>query len=136
MPRRLPRALACASAALVRAEIISRSCSATAARMWMVNRVAWGLSHATKSTPDSIKLEIKKTLRASRSSLAMIKVARRRRQAASATAICGRSLRLPDSISWNSATMMPCAPATWRETASRCASRPSPEAPCWLVDTR
>ena len=34
LPSRVPFALAAASAALVRCEIISRSCSATAARMW------------------------------------------------------------------------------------------------------
>jgi hypothetical protein len=71
-----------------------------AARMWIVSRVACGLSQATKSTPDSIRLEIKKTLRASRSSLAITRTARRSRQAASAAAICGRPLRLPLSISW------------------------------------
>ena len=75
LPSLTPRALAAASAAIVRCEIISRSCSATAARMWIVSRVACGLSQATKSTPDSIKFEIKATLRASRSSLAMTKVA-------------------------------------------------------------
>ena len=32
------------------AEIISRSCSATAARMWTIGRFAWGVSTATKST--------------------------------------------------------------------------------------
>jgi hypothetical protein len=48
---------------------------------------------------DSIKLEMKGTLRASRSSLAMIRQARRSRQAASAAAISGRSFFLPDSIS-------------------------------------
>jgi hypothetical protein len=47
--------------------------------MWIVSRVACGLSQATKSTPDSIKFEIKLTLRASWSSLAMTNVARRNR---------------------------------------------------------
>jgi hypothetical protein len=46
--------LAAASAALVRSEIIVRSCSATAARMCSVNRVACGLSTATNSTPESM----------------------------------------------------------------------------------
>ena len=80
---------------------------------------------------------MKWTLRASRSSLAMTSVARRNRQAANAAAICGRRrLLVPVSISVNSATTAPLAPATWRATAARCASRPSPETPCLSVDTR
>ena len=43
-PSRCPRALAAASATLVRALICAASCSATAARMCSVNRVACGLS--------------------------------------------------------------------------------------------
>jgi hypothetical protein len=39
-PSFLPRALAAARAALVRSLIASRSCSATAARMWMVSLLA------------------------------------------------------------------------------------------------
>ena len=62
----------------------------------MSRRVACGLSHATKSTPDSISDEMKWTLRARRSSLAMTNVAWRNRQAASAAAICGRSFFLPE----------------------------------------
>jgi hypothetical protein len=65
----------------------------------------------------------------------MTKQARRSRQSANAAAICGRSFFLPDSISVNSPTSAPRAPATCRETASRCASRPSPEAPYCAVDT-
>jgi hypothetical protein len=61
--------------------------------------VACGLSQATNSMPASIRLETKATLRARRSSLAMMRVARRARQAAMAAAISGRSLRLPLSIS-------------------------------------
>ena len=53
VPKRFPRALAAARAALVRSEIGSRSCSATAARMWMVSLLAWGLSTAGNSAPDS-----------------------------------------------------------------------------------
>ena len=71
LPRRTPRALAAASAAFVCYEIISRSCSATAARMCIVSLVACGLSQATKSTPESISDEMNATLRANRSSLAM-----------------------------------------------------------------
>jgi hypothetical protein len=37
VPNRIPRALAAARAALVRSEMASRSCSATAARMWIVS---------------------------------------------------------------------------------------------------
>jgi hypothetical protein len=48
---RFPRALAAARASLVRSEIASRTCSATAARMWMVSLLACGLSTATNSTP-------------------------------------------------------------------------------------
>jgi hypothetical protein len=42
LPSRTPRALAAARAALVRAEIIRASSSATAARMWMVSRLTVG----------------------------------------------------------------------------------------------
>jgi hypothetical protein len=53
LPRRLPRALAAFRAADVLALMISRSCWATAARIWMVNLLAWGLSTATNSTLES-----------------------------------------------------------------------------------
>ena len=52
LPRRVPRALAAFKAALVRSEIISRSCCATAARICTVSLFACGLSTATNSTPD------------------------------------------------------------------------------------
>jgi hypothetical protein len=50
VPSRFPCALAAARAALVRSESASRSCSATAARMWMLSLLACGLSAATNST--------------------------------------------------------------------------------------
>lgn len=74
-PSRLPRAFAAARAARVRSEIIFASCSAMAAMMWIVRRFAWGKSTASNSTFVSIKLEMKATLRAKRSSLAMISLA-------------------------------------------------------------
>ena len=46
LPSFVPRALAAFSAALVRSDIASRSCSATAARMWMVSLLAYGLHKA------------------------------------------------------------------------------------------
>ena len=46
------RGLAAARVTLVRSEIASRPCSATAARMWMVSLLACGLSTATNSTPE------------------------------------------------------------------------------------
>src|SRR4051794_7503137 len=61
LPSLVPRALAAASAAFVLALIISRSCSATAARMWMVSRLVVGKSTTTNSTPLSIKLLTKAT---------------------------------------------------------------------------
>jgi hypothetical protein len=45
-----PRALAAARAALVRSEIASRPCSATAARMWMVSLLACGLITSLRSS--------------------------------------------------------------------------------------
>jgi hypothetical protein len=45
VPSRFPRALAAARVALVRSEIASRSCSAAAARMWMVSLLAVGIIH-------------------------------------------------------------------------------------------
>jgi hypothetical protein len=71
VPSRFPRALAAARAALVRSEIASRSCSATAARMWIVSLLACGLSTAMNSTPESIRVATKARFRESRSSLAM-----------------------------------------------------------------
>jgi hypothetical protein len=92
-----------ASPSLVRCEIISRSCSATAARMWIVSLVACGLSTATNSTRDSIKADRNATLRESRSSLATTSLHFSLRQSASASASLGRlSLRLPLSTSTNS----------------------------------
>jgi hypothetical protein len=55
-PRRLPRALAACKGAEVRALIISRSCRATAAKMWMVSLLACGLSTAMNSTPALLRL--------------------------------------------------------------------------------
>jgi len=68
-------ALAACNAALVRCEIISRSCSATAARIWTVSRFAIGISHATNSIPLSIRVAMNATLRDSRSNLAIMRVA-------------------------------------------------------------
>jgi hypothetical protein len=56
VPSFVPRALAAARAALVRSEMASRSCSATAARIWIVSLLAWGLSTATNSTPESMSV--------------------------------------------------------------------------------
>lgn len=39
-------------------QLASRSCSATAKRIWMVNRFSWHRSTATKSTPPSIRPEM------------------------------------------------------------------------------
>ena len=74
-PSRLPRALAAESAARVRSEIIFASCSAMAAMMWIVRRFACGKSTASNSTFDSIKFEMKATLRAKRLSLAIMSLA-------------------------------------------------------------
>jgi hypothetical protein len=75
LPRRVPRALAAFKAALVRSEIISRSCCATAARICTVSLFACGLSTATNSTPDSISVAMYAKLRLSRFSLAMTNLA-------------------------------------------------------------
>ena len=66
----------------------------------------------------------------------MISVAWRSRQAASAAAICGRSLRLPELDLLKLGDDDALGAGDMAETASRCASRPSPEAPCCAVDTR
>jgi hypothetical protein len=50
-PRDFPRAFAAANAALVRSDMAWASCSATAARIWIVSRFAVGKSTAWKSTP-------------------------------------------------------------------------------------
>src|SRR5262249_41925788 len=78
LPRRLPRALAACSASLVRWEIISRSCCATAARMWIVSLLG-GLSTATNATPLSMSAAMNARLRDRRSSLAMQSLALCRR---------------------------------------------------------
>ena len=58
-PSATPRAFAAVRAAFVRVDIIAASCSATAARMCTVRRLAWGKSTAMKSTPLSIREEMK-----------------------------------------------------------------------------
>jgi hypothetical protein len=55
LPSFLALALAATTAALERAEIASRSRSATTARMWIVNLVAVGLSQQTMSTLRSVR---------------------------------------------------------------------------------
>jgi hypothetical protein len=69
--------------------------------------VACGLSQATNSTPESIIVAMKATLRESRSSLAMTSRALCFRQAARAFASSGRSLRVPLSTSVRSASRVP-----------------------------
>jgi hypothetical protein len=103
-PNRFPRALAAWRAAGVRALMISRSCWATAAKICTVSLFACGLSTAMNSTPESMSVAIKARLRDRRSSLAMTSLAFSFLQAASALSSSGRSLRLPLSISVNSAT--------------------------------
>jgi hypothetical protein len=103
-PRMRPRALAAARADLVRSEIAFASCSATAARIWIVRRFACGKSTATDSTPLSMRDETKWTFLASLSSLAMTSVAPWRRHRRSASASFGRSAFLPDSTSTTSLT--------------------------------
>src|SRR6266705_2668955 len=68
----------------------------------MVSRVAWGMSQHTKSTLPSIRLAIKATLRARRSSFAITSVSLCFFQSSSALASSGRSFRLPLSTSTNS----------------------------------
>ena len=97
--RRVAAAFAAASAALVRAEIISRSWSATAARMWMMIRVAVGLSQATNSILLSIRFAMKATLRVRRSSLAITRTPRLTRQGRDAAGNCRRPARSPDATS-------------------------------------
>src|SRR5262245_57682007 len=92
-PSLTPRRLAAARAALVRSLIAPRSCSATAARMWTVSLLAWGLSAAMNSTLLSISVAMNARLRDKRSSLAMTSLALCLRQAASATVVWhGKSL--------------------------------------------
>src|SRR4051794_22884836 len=61
--------------------------------MCRVSLLAEGMSTAVNSTPDSIRLAMKATLRARRSSLAITSMARCRRHRARAAASWGRSLR-------------------------------------------
>ena len=93
------------------------------------------LSHATKSTSDSISADVNATFRASRSSLATTSVAFDRRQWPTPSPIP----RGPFACRFR-------LPGTQRElglrdlanpsTADRWASRPSPELPWALVETR
>ena len=106
LPSLTPRALTACSAAVVRSEIITDSCWATAARMCAVNSVRCGLSTATHFIPDSMKVAIAATLRYRRSILAISRVAFCALHKASASFSCGRraaALRVPDSTSVNSA---------------------------------
>ena len=63
------RALAAASASLVRLEIASRSCSATSAMMPTVRSFASGMSAATNPTPLSLRVSGNAAFRLSRPSL-------------------------------------------------------------------
>jgi hypothetical protein len=92
-----------AGAADVRALMISRSCSVTAAKMSLVNLFACGLSTAMNSTPESMSVAINAKFRDKRSSLAITSLALCRLQIARAFSNSGLSLRLPLSISVNSA---------------------------------
>jgi hypothetical protein len=135
LPSFCPRALAAASAARVRSEILRASSSATAARMCKVRRFAVGLSAAMNSTPLSIMAATKAMLRARRSSFAMITVAPVRRACSSALWSSGRSAFLPVSTSTCSATRTRPSPRK-RATASRWAASPRPLAPWRAVLTR
>jgi hypothetical protein len=88
LPSNANLSLTTASAAFVRALMASRSCSATAASIWIVSLLACGMSAAM--TPESISVEMNATLRLSRSSLAMTSLALCFLQAAMAAASCGR----------------------------------------------
>ena len=135
-PRTTPRRFAAASAALVRAEIASASCSATIARMPTVRRLAPGKSAATNSTPESRRARRKAAFLDSRSSFATTSVAPWMRHEASARCSSGRSFRRPLSTSTCSATNLQRPPFRNSATAWRCASRPRPLRPCRAVDTR
>jgi hypothetical protein len=113
---------------LVRAEIASRSCSATAARIWIVNLVAVGLSQQTKSTLRSINIAMNARLRLSRSSSAMTSFALCFLQAASAFSNSGRSLRLPLSSEF---IRLLCGAAAWPLAAS--AQQPARLRPCYGI---
>jgi hypothetical protein len=93
--------------------------------------LACGLSTATNSTLESIKVAMNSRFRDKRSSFAMTSFALRFRQRASASLSCGRSLRFPLSISMNSA-VGPTA-SRYPRTAACWASRPSPDRPCRSV---
>jgi hypothetical protein len=107
-PSFAPLALAAASAALVRLEIISASSSATLAICRNRNRPVgpsiFGKSQNRTSTPASRSWDRKCADRVRRSTLATISGTRCSRAAASALSNSGRSRRFPDSVSVNSAT--------------------------------
>jgi hypothetical protein len=76
----------------------------------MVSLLAWGLSTATNSTPESIRVATKARFRERRSSFAMTRRALRLRQASRARTNCGRSALLPLSTSMNSLTSSQAPP--------------------------
>ena len=76
----------------------------------MVSLLAWELSTATNSTPESIRVATKARFRERRSSFAMTRRALRLRQASRARANCGRSALLPLSTSMNSLTSSQAPP--------------------------
>ncbi len=103
-PNRTPRAFAAASAALVRSDMATASCSAIAAIKCSVSLFAKGRSTHSKGVADSISAEMVATDLASLSNFAITNVARCSFAAASAAASCGRSLRRPLSTSTYSST--------------------------------
>lgn len=136
LPSFTPRALAAASASFVRREIASRSYCATSAMMPTVRSLAPGISQATNLTPLDCRVSRKAALRLRRSSLAMTSVAPVRRARLRALSSSGRSSRPPLSTSVNRARTWASRSRAKVSMAARCASSPSPDRPCWVVETR
>lgn len=134
-PSTVPLRLAACSASFVRWEIISRSCSASAAITDSVKRFADGISTAQNSAPDSIICARNRRFRESRSIFEITSTALCTRHKRSAAASCGRSSFFPDSTSQNSCSIFPPTLATYCCTVSRCASSPNPDTPCLRVLT-
>ena len=98
-PSLMPRALAAASASLVRLLISSRSCCANTARMPNSNVPAFGMSAATISTPDFRRANRNAASRDRRSILAIRIAEPVSAQSARAASSCGRASTLPLSTS-------------------------------------
>lgn len=136
LPSFTPRALATAKASFVCREIAFRTAWATKAMIPTVRSFASGISTATNRTPQSHRARRKAALRVRRSSFAITSVAPVTFARCNALPSSGRSVLRPLSTSVNRARTSAPLVAAKSAICHRCASSPSHDCPCLVVETR